>query len=218
MWSAVQAGEKGLEVKGQVKPGRHQFKMVAGTIYRIEAEGKNFRPRLFIGQEAWVDPFQQSFPKDNRYSAYAVVPKTQDYRIVVVPDLLDPIGAGPLDYTLKITPLVLEAQPVFQVADKFTDKDPLYQPQRDSHFKAYPLKVKAGQFYILDLVKKSPIDPYLYLENDKKDIVASDDDSGGNLNARIVFRADKDGAYRIIATTLTKAEGAFGVDRCGERE
>jgi len=218
LWSAVQAGDKGLEVKGQIKLGEHHYKMVAGALYRLEAEGKKFRPGLFVGRTPEMSIFQHSFDKKNTYTAYAIVSKTQDYRIVVTPDPLDPIGTGVLDYTLKITPVVLEAKPVLQVADKFTDKDPLYQPQRNAHFKAYPLKAKAGRFYLIDLVKKSDIDPYLYLENDGREIVARDDDSGGDLNARIVFLAEKDGDYRIIATTLSKAEGAFELTVRGEKK
>ena len=61
--------------------------------------------------------------------------------------------------------------------------------------------------------KDSKLDPYLYLENPMKNIVAQDDDSGGNLNARILFRATTDGEYRIIATALSDARaiGAYTV-------
>jgi hypothetical protein len=40
--------------------------------------------------------------------------------------------------------------------------------------------------------------------------VAEDDDSGGNRNARIVYRCTQDGEYRIYATCLGgNTAGAF---------
>jgi hypothetical protein len=199
----------GLDVKGQVKAGVFKTKLEGGTLYRIEAEGKGFRPRVVIGDGFGAQYYLQNFDKKDVYTGYAMLRKSQEYRVIVVPDVLDPIGEGALDFTLKFTPLSMAEKPVLNVTDKWTDQDPLYQPRRDSYFKAYPIKLKAGRFYIIDLVKKSNLDPYLYIENDKKDVVMSDDDSGGDLNARIVFRPEKDGEYRIIATTLTKAQGGF---------
>jgi hypothetical protein len=40
-------------------------------------------------------------------------------------------------------------------------------------------------------------------------VVAQDDDSGGDLNARIVYAPPQDGEFRVIATTLNKALGGF---------
>jgi len=69
--------------------------------------------------------------------------------------------------------------------------------------------MKAGRYYIIDMVKSSKIDPYLYLEGPNAKVVAQDDDSGGNLNARIVYQPTTDGEYRVIATTLSPATGEF---------
>jgi hypothetical protein len=92
-----------------------------------------------------------------------------------------------------------------------TEQDPQYTYQspfsnlhRTTSFKAYELKMKAGRLYVIDMVAaKTPdnkLDPYLYLEDQTKKIVAQDDDSGGFPNARITYRASADGAYRIIAS------------------
>ena len=40
------------------------------------------------------------------------------------------------------------------------------------------------------------------LEDSKGKILAEDDDSGGNLDARIVYRAQQSGIYRLVATTI----------------
>jgi hypothetical protein len=204
---ALEGGDKGLDATGQVKVGEHKPKLQAGALYRIEAEGKGFRPKVIVATNPRY--YEEDFGKENAYRCYTVVNKTHDYRVLVLPDALDPIGDGKLEYTVKFTPVPLEAKPILQVTDKWTEKDPPYPAQENAHHKVYPLKLKGGQFYIIDLVKKSAVDPYLYLENEKKEVVTSDDDSGGDLNARIVFRPAKDGEYRIIATTLTRAVGGF---------
>ena len=77
--------------------------------------------------------------------------------------------------------------------------------------KVYSVKLKAGQTYTIDLASQT-LDSYLYLFDGKGKKLAEDDDSGGNLDSRIVFRADVDGVYHIIATSLDGTEtGEFGL-------
>jgi len=55
------------------------------------------------------------------------------------------------------------------------------------------------QRYVIDL--QSPaFDCYLYLLDSKKTQLAADDDSGGDLNSRIVYRAEADGTFYLVAT------------------
>ena len=49
----------------------------------------------------------------------------------------------------------------------------------------------------------------LKLDSTGKKLAEEDDDSGGGLNARIVFRAEQDGTYRIQATSFNAGNGAF---------
>src|SRR5262249_23585910 len=55
----------------------------------------------------------------------------------------------------------------------------------------------------IDLVSNQ-FDAYLYLQNLGGQELARDDDSGGNLNARISYTIQAPGAYKIIATSLGK--------------
>jgi serine/threonine protein kinase/Tfp pilus assembly protein PilF len=75
----------------------------------------------------------------------------------------------------------------------------------------YEVKLTAGKAYVIDMVSPDPkaLDPYLVLHDDDGKRLAEDDDSGGNLNARITYRALRDGVYRIYATTSNKGRGAF---------
>jgi HEAT repeat protein len=68
----------------------------------------------------------------------------------------------------------------------------------------YPMK--KGSVYTINL--NSPWDNFLRLENAAGQQLAMDDDSGGMLNARIIFNAPEDGWYRIIVTSY--APGASG--------
>jgi hypothetical protein len=135
--------------------------------------------------------------------------ETKEYQIIVLPDFIAEAPKGKLEYTLTIRQA---GKPILNVTDKWTDKDPQYG-KRNTYYKAYPIKMKAGETYIIDLVRPEKIDfnldPYLFLEDKNKQVVAEDDDSGGNLNARIVFTPKTDGEYRIIATTLVPATGGF---------
>jgi serine protease Do len=67
--------------------------------------------------------------------------------------------------------------------------------------KRYSIAVKAGQTYTIDL-ESQDIDCYMYLFDNNSKLIAQDDDSGGDLNSRITFRAPSDGVYHIIATSL----------------
>jgi tetratricopeptide (TPR) repeat protein len=75
----------------------------------------------------------------------------------------------------------------------------------------FQVRLKANATYMIDMVSPDPktLDPYLVLQDSERRTLAADDDSGGNLNARIVFRAPTDGVYRIRATSFNGGRGPF---------
>jgi hypothetical protein len=75
----------------------------------------------------------------------------------------------------------------------------------------FQVRHKANVTYVIDMVSPDPkaLDPYLVLQDSERQTLAEDDDSGGNLNARIVFRAPSGGVYRIRATSYGSAQGPF---------
>ena len=80
----------------------------------------------------------------------------------------------------------------------------------DCYCKTYTFKMTEGRTYQLDM--KSPpgvLDSFLRLEDADGKQVSEDDDSGGNLDARIVFRATKTADFQIIATTFSPGLGKF---------
>jgi len=67
--------------------------------------------------------------------------------------------------------------------------------------KILTIRLEAGKTYQIDH-KSRAFDAYLYLEGPEGEVLARDDDSGGNLDARIVHRAATTGIYRVIATSI----------------
>jgi tetratricopeptide (TPR) repeat protein len=75
----------------------------------------------------------------------------------------------------------------------------------------YQVKLASGKIYAIDMVSpdQKALDPYLVLSDAKGKTLAEDDDSGGGLNARILYRAAQDGTFRISATSFNGGSGAF---------
>lgn len=100
--------------------------------------------------------------------------------------------------------LVFEKKDAIDKGDS-TGPSPKDQTQ-NSYFKQYTFKMKAGSTYTLDLISSDKsgkkLDPYMKLENPEGKEIAHDDDGGGFPHSRIVYKALKDGDYRIIATTF----------------
>jgi tetratricopeptide (TPR) repeat protein len=105
-------------------------------------------------------------------------------------------------YTGKLVGPVHEVGPVLDLMGQLDAQNPAL---------VYQMKFAAGKTYVIDMVSpdQKALDPYLFLLDAAGKTLAEDDNSGGGLNARIVFRAEKDGSYRIRATTLNAGSGAF---------
>ncbi len=88
-------------------------------------------------------------------------------------------------------------------ADKLDKDRPGLKAKR--HMKVEEVEFAAGATYIIEM-QSNDIDPYLILEDAKGNRLAEDDNSGGFPNAKIVFRAKENGAYRIIATSYNSGE------------
>src|SRR5205823_2552918 len=106
-----------------------------------------------------------------------------------------PVSGGPAG------PLILDIQDRLAPGGA---KDPI---RTGSFAKVFNVNLEKGREYVIDMTS-TELDSYLRLENAAGAQLAADDDSGGNLNARITFTPQISGAHRIIATTF--AGGAMG--------
>jgi tetratricopeptide (TPR) repeat protein len=68
----------------------------------------------------------------------------------------------------------------------------------------YHVKLHKGGTYVIDMVSPDPkaLDPFLRVLDASGKMLAADDDSGGNLNARILFLAPATGTYPIVASSV----------------
>jgi thiol-disulfide isomerase/thioredoxin len=122
--------------------------------------------------------------------------------MVTVPVLLLALAAG--------LPRTAAAQgdKDLKVEYQLTKDDPKDKVRKDCSAKIHTYKMKAGEVYIIDMVSKE-FDTYLRLEDPTGKQVAEDDDSGGDLNARIIYQAAADGDHKIICTAFAPSFGNF---------
>jgi predicted Zn finger-like uncharacterized protein len=92
---------------------------------------------------------------------------------------------------------------VLEKDDTLGNLDLLFPINGRKH-KHYDVKLQADVTYIIEMKQgmKTNMNPFLFLlDSAGKEVLAKDDDSGGNKNAKITFKAPHDGVYRVIATT-----------------
>jgi thiol-disulfide isomerase/thioredoxin len=98
-----------------------------------------------------------------------------------------------------------EKEKDFQFAGKLTKDDPKDEA-RAGPSQSHVVTMKAGKVYTIDMVS-TEFDSYLRLLDGKGNQLAEDDDSGGNLNARIIFTCPQDGQYKIVCTSFGATAG-----------
>ena len=93
------------------------------------------------------------------------------------------------------------------VTDKLTRLKADEKLEKNHFMKVEEFQFKEGVTYVIEMkTTDKTLDPYLILEDAKGKELARDDDSGGFPNAKIVFRAPKDGVYRIVCTSFNPDE------------
>jgi hypothetical protein len=77
-----------------------------------------------------------------------------------------------------------------------------------SPHRVHSVKLLGGKTYQIDLMSEA-FDAFLRVEDASGKELASDDDSGGNLNSRLYFKVPSDGTYRLIATSFDGKAGPY---------
>jgi hypothetical protein len=103
-------------------------------------------------------------------------------------------------------PILVKGKAVLDEQAMLAPTDPTNHPERPGvPYKLYSVTLQAGATYIIEMNKTSAdgtLDPFLVLRNPQGQMVAEDDDSGGNLNARIVYQATQTGIHQVRATAF----------------
>lgn len=82
-------------------------------------------------------------------------------------------------------------------------------PLDDSYIEDHPINMQAGDILIAAM-NSGDFDPYLALRDSGDQIIASDDDSGPDVNAFMAVRATQSGQYTIEASSFEGGEtGAY---------
>jgi hypothetical protein len=213
---ALPAAAPGQEFKGQLKIGLHKIKLEKGKMYQLVVESPGtIQPTVTMEwMQGRIIPV---FGKDFRETRQYFLPsKSDDYTFYVLPGFGDQ-KEQTIDYTLKFKTVEFE-KPLVEEKNKLTDKDMTYLPPpgnfgpKNVFYKPYKIQLKAGKLVVIDMVRsEKDMDPYLFLEGPDGKVVMQDDDSGGDRNARIIYAPQKDGEYRVIATTLDRTTGEYTV-------
>jgi len=102
---------------------------------------------------------------------------------------------------------------VLNQTETLSNVDPRDTMLKNSFCKTFNVRMEAGKTYTIDHIDLGAnIDPILRLLDARGLQLAFDDDSGGGLNSRIVFRPPVGDTYRIVCTSLRAgATGRFSV-------
>jgi hypothetical protein len=120
----------------------------------------------------------------------------------------DSVCEGSLSLSGNQKLAVSRVKTVLRVNANLTDKDAKDSARKTSFCKTYPVNLRQGVTYTIDL-KSTGFDTYLRVEDDKGQPVAVNDDLGHrNRNSQVVLPATRTGAYRVVVTSYT--EGATG--------
>ena len=84
---------------------------------------------------------------------------------------------------------------------QLTKTDPLLDGK---HSKIYPLQLKAGKHYLIDLMS-SEFDTYLMVKNAAGKLIAEEDNSGQGTDSKLLFVPETDGEYTIVVLAFEAA-------------
>jgi hypothetical protein len=127
--------------------------------------------------------------------------------LVVALTLLVVLGGGVPLYgvPVKLDDPRNKPEQTVTIESQLSKDDPLDRVQM-LPAKIHPMTMRKGHLYLIDMVS-ADFDSFLRIETMAGKELAQDDDSGGNLNARIRFVAPEDGTFKIIATAFAFANG-----------
>lgn len=195
----------------------HLVKMLVGKEYYIEMKADKKKDKEDPSFDTYLrleDSTGAELAENDDYittdSRIVFTPKKEgEYRIIAT--TFDDGFTG--SYTLTVTPYkagVKGADPtvVLNLNGMITKNDPLDDKRNGSHKKLHTFKMLAKKTYTIDMIS-TQFDTWLRLEDANGNEIQEDDDSGGNLNSRIVYTPTKTGDFRIVATTF--GAGAVGM-------
>lgn len=190
----------------------YAFRANAGDRVAILLESQDFDPVVRVGRVV-NGGFVQSAENDdgpgkglNSYLVFTV-PQTGEY--VVQATSVSGDSEGDYRLTLEQGPPAPEARAI-TIGEEISGRLSEDSPKGNSGASAdlYRFTGRAGQRVAISL-KADDFDSYLELFDANHNSLATDDDSGGELNARLTFILPEDGEYLIEARGFSDATGSY---------
>lgn len=194
----------------------HVVKMSADKTYIIDMESVDFDAYLRI-----LDSNNQQLASDDDGGGKRnarlrfTPPRDGEYQIAATR-----FGSSVGNYVLRIRVLEEDTTPAkahdvgkdgLKFDGSLSAEDKKDRARTNSYAKTYLVNMVKGQDYLIEL-DSGAFDAYLRVEDRAGKQLAFDDDGGDDTNARLVFTAPADGAYRIIVTSFENARtGAFAL-------
>jgi hypothetical protein len=96
-----------------------------------------------------------------------------------------------------------------EIEKELTEDDPK-DAKLDHPAKEFSVRMQKDKTYVIDLVS-GDFDAYLRLLDKGGKQLAEDDDSGGNLNSKIIWSASDGGEHKIVVTSFDGKVGKFSL-------
>jgi len=215
------------------RPGCHEYIhkefLQAGVTYVIQMKSSQFDTYLFLENlngQVLAQNDDDGFSKNSKIvytpnvsGDYNLVctsfnqGATGAYQLMIVPQ--NPLNPPPVNPPFNPPPV--NPPPVNPPAGAMTlNKNwsllaqDSFNPHRPGcHEQLHQVFLQAGVTYRIEMFS-SQFDAYLYLENQNGQVLAQDDDSAGNKNARIFFTPSVSGTYTVVCTSFNQgATGAY---------
>src|SRR5262245_51690602 len=192
------------------KPAQiHQVKMSPARTYQIDLESSDFDAYLRILDSAGKQLAKDDDGGDGLNARLRFTPtKEGTYQIVATR-----FGSGEGNYVLKIRDLTADeparpagvAKKELRFEGKLTEDSPKVQ---NKPAEIHRVRMSPEKTYVVDL-ESTDFDAYLRILDSHGKQLASDDDSGGNRNARIRFTPAKEDEYQVVATRFGNRTGNY---------
>ena len=195
--------------KQQNSPAKqYEVEFSENTLYQIDLMSGDFDAFLRILDKTGTEiAFDDDGGEGLNSRILFVPPSKGSYRVVATA-----LGGGAGNYNLTIAhkAKTTKADPKavhelgkdgLAIGAQLTVQDAKDTVQANSPCHIHQVKLSSKKTYVVDMISSS-MDSFLRIEDGNNNEIASDDDSGGHLNARITLQPTADGTYRIITTCL----------------
>jgi len=190
----------------------YAFRANAGDRVAILLESDDFDPVVRVGRivgGSFVQAAQNDDGDGKGLNSYLVFTAPQAGEYLIQTTSVSGDSEGDYRLTLEQGPPAPEARSI-AIGEEVSGRLSEDSPKSDSGSSAdlYRFTGRAGQRVAISL-KADDFDSYLELFDVNHNSLATDDDSGGELNARLTFVLPEDGDYLIEARGFSDATGSY---------